>query len=693
MIKPTSIRKTKSTSSSSSSKKTFLSILLASSIASTSAADLQQISNRQNRHRDLSSKHVLGERDAAAVPGGFKIVGDSGVSAQMMFLGTETTVYILDKAENNSMLVTQADGLTRPAWGTTYDLGTNQATPMAVQSNTFCAAGLPIANGSWVVFGGNQPVTYEGAATKDVPNSNPYLDTDGGAAIRLLNPCDDGNCVWQEGGDALTMSGKRWYPSVETLGDGSLIVLGGDNNGGYVSTLAQNNPTYEYWPKQSSGAIHMDFLNYTVPVNLFPLTYLLPGGKLFMQAAYKTILYDMNTRTEIPLQDMPYAVRVYPASAATAMLALTPANNYTVSLLFCGGSNAPFEKSSDGGANFNVTAIPADDSCVRISPEDANPKYEDDDDMLEGRSMGNFIWLPDGTLWMGNGVNMGTAGYGDEKWSIGQSYGQQPLYQPAIYNPNAPKGSRWSRDGLGESTQERMYHSTAILLPDSSILISGSNPNKDVTFSQWSTSYEVEQWYPLWYNQERPAPTTKWPTSLTYGGDSWDLKYTPKNSTSDPSNAKVVVIRTGFSTHAINFGQRYLELETSYTKDSETGEVTLHVSQMPPNANIFQPGPAMIFLTVDGVASQGKLITIGSGQIEKQPILKASVLPASSTTSSKVESSSSDSKSSNSSSSSSSSSAQQNNAAKSSASAGLKLPSSITILLGLLTLGGSTLLL
>ena len=28
---------------------------------------------------------------------------------------------------------------------------------------------------------------------------------------------------------------------------------------------------------------------------------------------------------------------------------------------------------------------------------------------------------------------MGTAGYGDEKWSFGQSYAQEPVYTPAIY--------------------------------------------------------------------------------------------------------------------------------------------------------------------------------------------------------------------------------------------------------------------
>jgi hypothetical protein len=122
-----------------------------------------------------------------------------------------------------------------------------------------------------------------------------------------------------------------------------------------------------------------------------------------MQAAYKTIMYDMAAKVETPLPDMPYAVRVYPASAAAVMLPLTPANKYEPTILFCGGSSASFSKSSDGGSGINVTAVPADDSCVRITPESANPTYTDDDSLPEPRSMGQLIYLPDGTLWLGNG--------------------------------------------------------------------------------------------------------------------------------------------------------------------------------------------------------------------------------------------------------------------------------------------------
>lgn len=125
-------------------------------------------------------------------------------------------------------------------------------------------------------------------------------------------------------------------------------------------------------------------------------------GRLFMQAAYSTILYDIDTQTEIPLPDMPYAQRIYPASGASVMLPLTPANNYQPEILFCGGSDADLRNSSDVGSLFNVTAVPADKTCVRIAPE-GDATYYDDDSLPEGRSMGNLIYLPDGKMWLGNG--------------------------------------------------------------------------------------------------------------------------------------------------------------------------------------------------------------------------------------------------------------------------------------------------
>lgn len=53
----------------------------------------------------------------------------------------------------------------------------------------------------------------------------------------------------------------------------------------------------------------------------------------------------------------------------------------------------------------------------------------------------------------------------------------------------------------------------------------------------------------------------------------------------------------------------------------------LHVSQMPPCVACFPPGPAMMFVVVDGVPSIGVMVMIGNGQLGLQPTAPAADLP------------------------------------------------------------------
>jgi len=507
---------------------------------------------------------------------------------------------------------------------------------MDVFSNTFCAGGTQLGNGTWAVFGGNKPVTTGGVDAQD--DGNVYRDTDGGTAIRMITPDDSGKVEYTQGaqtffvnqdtGGWLQMQSKRWYPSVETLGDGTSVVIGGDINGGYVNTKYQDNPTYEFFPPNGEQ-VTLPFLSETLPLNLYTLTWLMPSGKLFMQANRKSILYDLQTKETTNLPDMPYAARVYPASGATAMLPLTPRNNYTPTILFCGGSNNT-NWGSDAGPGFNITAYPADSSCVRIAPE-GDAVYQDDDWMLEGRSMGEFVLMPDGNIWMGNGVAMGTAGYGDQRYSVGTSYGQDPLYTPAMYYPERPAGKRWDRTNFVASPNERMYHSTAILLPDSSILIAGSNPNADFTNDQWRSRTDIERWYPPYANEPRPAYTGM-PESISYGGDYFNITLNGSD-VSAANNTRVVLHRNGFHTHALSFGQRMIELESTYTVDQNANTTTLHVSQIPGGAtgpNLFQPGNAFFFVVVNGIPSIGEMVMVGNGQLGAQPTTDNAKLPTTS---------------------------------------------------------------
>lgn len=161
-------------------------------------------------------------------------------------------------------------------------------------------------------------------------------------------------------------------------------------------------------------------------------------------------------------------------------------------------------------------------------------------------------------------------------WAIGHSYAQDPVFQPLIYNPSSPPGSRFSSEGLSPSNIPRLYHSIAVLLPDGlsfssfrrftisiyaasgSVFVSGSNPNPDYTVGpdvEFPTEYRVEKFYPWYYNEPRPEPQGL-PSSLSYGGPYFNVSLSSESlngQTNSLENTTVVVIRPGFSTHALVF--------------------------------------------------------------------------------------------------------------------------------------------
>ncbi|WVF65591.1 hypothetical protein IAT40_000321 [Kwoniella sp. CBS 6097] len=558
----------------------------------------------------------------------FKYVGLSGVSAQQLFLGTKNKVYIVDKTEKNNATVNG-----HPAWAVEYDLETNTFRPMDVVSNSFCAGGTVLGNGTWLNVGGNQAVTTGGVAmpSNQQTGQSVYTDWDGGKAIRLLDPCDDENCEWVDN-PVMYMTSRRWYPTLETLEDGSAIIMGGCEWGGYVNYADnQNNPTVEYFPSKGTP-FTLNFLLKTMPVNLFPLIWLLPSGNLFIQAEFQAEIFDYKNNIEYPINNIPDCVRVYPASAGTAVFPMTPENNWTATIIFCGGT---FLQADQWTTTWNIAGYAANESCVTISP-DVDLNWYHDDPLDTGRSMGNFINLPDGRLFYVNGAHLGTAGYGTEDWVIGQSYADQPIYQSWYFDPRKPSGQRWSKAGV--SSIPRMYHSTASLLPDGTVIVSGSNPNADYVDQttnpnyKYFTQYQVEIFYPDYHDSPKPNPTGM-PTKLTYGGDPFDITFTLSdllNNTLNINATRAVIIRTGFSTHTMNMGQRHVELQTSYTTNDDGGAV-LHVAQMEPNPAILAPGPALFFVVVNGIPSNASWINIGDGTVAQAQTLKPrSTLPQSS---------------------------------------------------------------
>jgi len=165
-------------------------------------------------------------------------------------------------------------------------------------------------------------------------------------------------------------------------------------------------------------------------------------------------------------------------------------------------------------------------------------------------------------------------------------------------------------------------------------MIAGSNPNQDYTeASDWNpfpTEYRVERFYPSYYASTRPKPTGI-PSSLSYGGQFFNITLSKDDAgpIGQLQQISVVVIRTGYSTHAVNFGQRLLQLQSTYDWNEGDGSVVLRVSQMPQNPAIFQPGPALLFVVVAGVPSIGAWVMVGNGKIGNQSTNAVAELPAS----------------------------------------------------------------
>ena len=189
------------------------------------------------------------------------------------------------------------------------DFNTHQTQLMDVYTNTFCASGMHLPNGSYVTFGGNGAVGPGGniGSVKNSVGSGAYdatyQDYDGTKSIRILNPCSDTDnfaspqCQWFDNSSIISMQKQRWYSAAEALADGSIAIIGGFVNGGYVNRNTPNTdpeyeggaaePTYEFYPSKGDATV-MQFMITTSGLNSYAHTYLMPSGKMLLQANIST---------------------------------------------------------------------------------------------------------------------------------------------------------------------------------------------------------------------------------------------------------------------------------------------------------------------------------------------------------------------------------------------------------------------
>lgn len=184
--------------------------------------------------------------------------------------------------------------------------------------------------------------------------------------------------------------------------------------------------------------------------------------------------------------------RNYPTQGSSVMLPLDSANGFSkATIMVCGGGNE--------NAYLNVSAqYPASDTCGLLEATASNPQWT----MLTmpiPRVMGDMILLPNGRPLLINGAQQGSAGWG---------YASNPTLNPVTYDPAGN-----SFEVQTATSVPRMYHASAVLLPDARVLVAGSNTHQFYTFTQpFPTELRVEAFSPQYLDaasdSQRPTVST-----------------------------------------------------------------------------------------------------------------------------------------------------------------------------------------
>jgi len=172
-----------------------------------------------------------------------------------------------------------------------------------------------------------------------------------------------------------------------------------------------------------------------------------------------------------------------------------------------------------------------------------------------------------------------------------------------------PVGETWVSAGVG--AYPRLYHSVALLLPDATVWVAGSNPVRG-TYEEHMEIYSPAYLFALDGSGNvipAPRPTiTNVPTEVGYG-----TKFNIKTSNSTDINS-VVLVRPGSSTHSFDMEQRLVSLAF---QPGATGTVK---ASAPPNGSIAPPGYYMLFLINQaGVPSTAKFLHLTSVPKDRPP--------------------------------------------------------------------------
>ena len=367
---------------------------------------------------------------------------------------------------------------------------------------------------------------------------------------------------------AASMAHGRWYPTLISLADGRVLAASGLTEAGNAlnDALEIYTPANNTWQLKHIAGDPQTFQGLPLYAHLF----LLKDGRIFfsggrMDDARPTTPCIINLANN-PAQTQPVPDLLEPNFRnQSASVLLPPAQDQKVMVI-------------GGGPVGKPDKTDATDKVSIVDLNAANPVYVEGPALCLARLHLNAVLLPDHTVFISGG-------------SLKQEDEPLARRQAELYDPST---NSWRL--MATASVARLYHSTAVLLPDGRVVAAGGNPEggKSVKWEPPDPEEEmrVEIFSPPYlFKGARPVINAVPPQ--------WNYGQTITIISPNAGNIRwVSIIRNCVTTHSFDCSQRLVDLNI-VSQAAGTIKATLT-----DNANLAPPGWYMLFIvTQQGVPS------------------------------------------------------------------------------------------
>ncbi len=434
-------------------------------------------------------------------------------------------------------------------WNPTTRQGYNIPPP----ENIWCAGQTILADGRVYVAGGN--LRY--------PNGNaPAGQTSwqGTLTNYTFNPLAE---RWAKQPD---MSRGRWYPTVTQLADNRVVITSGIDETG---SNAINNVVEVLTPDPNIDGIGvLNAVSIHNSSGVYPLQFLLPSGKMLEAGPNADSSFQLD-----------------PATWSWSGLPRMRGDHYYLGngVSYTDASVAPVRQliMVAGGYNYNpplangpVAGNEWFDSFNPAAGWNPYPLWQ------TARHNANTVLLPDGAM-LTVGGNKGLYGYEDPEFSA-------ELYS----KPAGDTSGAWLK--VASHVVQAGYHSSAILLPDATVLLSQDDMDSSAAAA---FQHKVQVYSPPYLFKGAQPVITAAPATAAYG-------QSIQISTDRSGMSGATLVAPGATTHGNDMHQRVIKLKVTQRTNGLTATI-------PASSALVPPGHYMLFvMDAAGIPSVAKFVHI-----------------------------------------------------------------------------------